>query len=286
MVGSKLLDCLQREEAFEVIATSRSVDKNTDKAKYAFELLDISHAPAVSYLLDLYRPDIIINTAAVANVNYCESHRLECRKVNVEGVKNLLAAAEKHRAHYVQISTDFVFHGNRELYREEDDRMPVNYYGQTKLEAEELVQTYSFQWNIIRTVLVFGKEKHYARPNFFTWTYDALKAGEHLKIVHDQYRTPTWSEDLAKGILVLLKQSSTGVYHIAGRDKLSIFEFAHFIAEEAGLNPSLIEPVSSSSLNEPARRPVKTWLDTNKIYRETGFTPKSLKEIIALLASS
>lgn len=285
LVGSKLLDCFQSAEQFEVIATSRSVDKNRDKSKYAFELLDISHSPAVNYIMDLYQPEIIINTAAEANVNYCESHRAECREANVEGVRNLLAAAGKHRAHFVQISTDFVFQGNRELYREEDGRLPVNYYGQTKLEAEELVETYPFHWNIIRTVLVFGKEMHYARPNFFTWIYDALKAGKNLKIVNDQYRTPTWSEDLAKGIISLLKQNSIGIYHIAGNEKLSIFEFAHLIARAAGFNSSLLEPVSSSSLNEPARRPVKTWLDTGKIYRETGFTPKPLKEILALLMS-
>ena len=283
MVGSKLLDCLQREEAYEVIATSRSVDKNTDKSKYAFELLDISHAPAVGYFLDAYQPEIIINTAAEANVNYCEDHRVECRKVNVGGVRNLLAAAKKHRAYFVQISTDFVFQGNRELYGEEDERLPVNYYGQTKLEAEELVETYPFHWNIIRTVLVFGKEMHYARSNFFTWIYNALKEGKQLMIVNDQYRTPTWNEDLAKGIISLLKHNSTGVDHIAGGEKLSIFEFAYLIAREAGFNPSLLEPVSSASLNEPARRPVKTWLDTGKIYRETGFSPKPLKEILALL---
>ncbi len=193
------------------------------------------------------------------------------------GTINLLKAAARLKTFFIFISTDFVFDGKSGMYKEEDATGPVNYYGETKLLSEEEVKKYPGEWAIVRTVLVYGKPFS-ARQNILTTTASSLLKGERIKIFNDQVRTPTYVEDLAKGIAAIIDNSATGIYHLSGSDTLTPYEMAVAVANYLGLDASLITRVTEHEFKQPASRPLKTGFDLTKAKKVLGFRPTSFKE--------
>jgi dTDP-4-dehydrorhamnose reductase len=170
-----------------------------------------------------------------------------------------------------------VFSGEKGFYQEEDERLPVNYYGETKVLAEDEVRQYPFRWSIVRTVLVYGKTFS-GRENIVTNTAIALQQGKALKIFDDQVRTPTYVEDLATGLVAIVQKGATGIYHISGEDVKTPYEVAVETARLLNLDSSLITPVKAHEFDQPARRPAKTGFDISRAKRELGYQPLSFKE--------
>ncbi|RYD93411.1 MAG: NAD-dependent epimerase/dehydratase family protein, partial [Sphingobacteriales bacterium] len=195
--------------------------------------------------------------------------------VNVEGTRHLLEHAGD--AHFTFLSTDFVFDGEKGFYCEDDPQGPVNYYGETKRRAEELVQNYAGPWAIVRTVLVYGAPRA-GRGNLLTMVADALRAGKPLRIFNDQLRTPTYVEDLVGALARIAIERKTGAWHISGEDALTPYEAAVKTAQFLGLDSSLISPETEHSFAQPARRPPKTGFDISKAKRELGYQPVSFEE--------
>lgn len=283
LVGQKIKAELAAAPQVQLTATSLHPEIHPLHADYRFETLDITSNTLCQDAIARCQPDVIINTAAQANVNACEQDKVFCRQVNTEAVMNITHIANRYGIHLVHISTDFVFSGRRTDYSEEDTPDPLNYYGVAKKEAEDYIREQARQWSIIRTILVYGYVPGIKRQNLVTWVYHALKSGRSINVVQDQYRTPTLAEDLAQACSEIALQSKEGIFHIAGRELMSIEQMARRVAEHFRLDAGLINPVSTAWLNEPAMRPPKSGFNLMKAEKMLRFIPHSFQEGLTTL---
>lgn len=209
------------------------------------------------------RPEIIIHTAALTNVDECETNKELAYEINVQGTRRLSEIGKELGAFVVYISTDYVFDGAKGMYREGDMTNPINHYGKTKLEGEHVVKTICEDWIIARTSVLYGWNP--VKPNFVTWALDELMAGNRIRIVSDQFNSPTLADNLTDMIIKLIKRDEHGVFHTSGSERISRYDFVIKIAEIFDLNSELIEPITSDQLNWTAKRPADSSLDVSKI---------------------
>lgn len=281
-LGSKLVELAKPN--FEVYATymTRRPPLEGDRSIP----LDKRHRDRVFALFKELKPDVVIDTGAIHNVDYCETHRDEARAVNVEGTKNLAEACEAHDAKFVFVSTDYVFDGTKGNYSEEDVVNPVNYYGLTKLEGERAVARACSRYAIARPSVIYGYVPSASRSssgkpmNFAVWLIQKLRSGEPAKIVTDQYSSPTLVDSLAKALLRLAEGDEIGIFHVAGRSRLNRYEFALKIAERIGLDSELISPITTDQLKQAARRPMDSSLKVDKVERSLGLRMLTIDEAL------
>jgi dTDP-4-dehydrorhamnose reductase len=284
LLGQKLITLLQQQPDVQLVATAhRPLVFPLLKGK--FQLLDISNQEQVNEVLAHTKPDVIINTAAMTNVDRCETEQEACWQANVTAVQHLVEACNQHTAHLIHVSTDFIFDGKEGPLNETAVPAPVNFYGESKLAAEKLIQESSISWCILRTVLVYGVSMDMSRSNIVLWVKKSLEEGKKINVVNDQWRTPTLAEDLAMGCWLAAKKKARGLYHISGKDFLSPYDIAIKTARFFKLNESLINPTDSTQFKQPARRPLKTGFILDKAIRDFGYAPKSFEEGLAVLAS-
>ncbi|HEY1008807.1 MAG: SDR family oxidoreductase [Daejeonella sp.] len=283
LLGQKLTDIILPDPEIELIATSVGANRHPVPAGYIYEEFDIRDANRLNELIEKYRPDTIINTAAMTNVDTCEIEQELCHALNVEAVKNLVAACDKHDVHLIHISTDFIFDGEDGPYTEDAEPNPLSYYGMTKLEAEGLLKASSCRWAILRTIIVYGIVSDMSRSNIVLWARGALEKGEPINVVNDQWRMPTLAEDLAMCCMLAAKKEAEGVYNASGKDLMSIIELVERVADFYQLDKSLIRPISSASLNQRARRPKRTGFILDKTIKDLGYQPRSFEEGMKIL---
>lgn len=282
LLGQKLTNLLQTIPDVDLIATGRSASA-IPITRGKFTLLDVTDRSKVMEVVEAEKPDAVIHTAAMTMVDACHSSREECWAANVDAVKNIINACTVSGAHLVHVSTDFVFDGTHGPLDESAEPSPVNYYGESKLAAEKLVQASSIRWAIIRTVLVYGVTRDMSRSNIVLWVKQSLEQGREIKVVNDQYRTPTLAEDLAMGCYLAVAKKATGIYHISGAEMMTPYELALRTAAHFKLDQSLIKPVDSASLNQPAKRPAKTGFIISKAVNQLGFSPRSFEEGLCIV---
>ncbi|MBA7527404.1 dTDP-4-dehydrorhamnose reductase [subsurface metagenome] len=207
-------------------------------------------------------PDYIVHTAALTNVDACETHKEDAFKINVNGTKHIAEASEEINAKLVYISTDYVFDGEKGMYKEDDPTNPVDYYGETKLEGEKVVKDL-MDFIIVRPSVLYGWNS--VKLNFVTWAIDELRKGKEINIVKDQFNTPTLADNLAELISELIERGESGLFHACGSERINRYDFALKIAEIFDLNRALITPITSDQLNWIAKRPMDSSLDVSKI---------------------
>jgi dTDP-4-dehydrorhamnose reductase len=278
LLGQNLIELLLNEkDKYEVIGFSRGENRN---GRDDFEYLDIditNKERLINSILEV-KPDYIVNTAAMTNVDACENDKEGCYDLNVNVVRNLIEVCDTIDAHLVHLSTDFIFDGEKGNYTETDVPNPLSYYGQTKLESEKLLQNSNINFTVLRTILVYGLVNDMSRSNIVLWVKESLEKGKEVTIVDDQYRTPTYVEDLAIACKISIDKNAKGIFNISSNTLLSIYEIAIEIAEAFHLDRSLIKPISTATLNQTANRPVKTGFDLTKTNDVLEFYPKSFKE--------
>jgi len=240
-----------------------------------FFQMDITNKKQVELLKKL-NPDIIIHTASLTNVDYCEDHKEEAWTVNVNGTKNILVISERIGNKIVFLSTDYVFDGKNGPYSEEDEPNPINYYGRTKLECEKLIESSGLEYIIVRTTVLYGWKEN--RLNFVTWVINELKNGRKIKVVKNQFGTPTLADNLAEAILKLILHKKEGIYNIAGSSLINRYDFALKIAEIFNLDQKLIIPITNKELNQKAPRPKRGGLKTDKIKSEMNVKLLTIEE--------
>lgn len=223
--------------------------------------------------IEKVKPDVVIDTAAQHNVDYCETHKEEAWKVNVEGTKNVVDGCRQVGAKMVFLSTDYVFDGTKECYSEQDKPNPINYYGKTKLEAENLLKNAGIPIVVARTSVIYGwnpseiaglKSSSGKSVNFVIWALGKLKAKEEIRAVTDQYSSPTLADNLAEILLTMASSNKQGVYHTAGRSCLNRYDFTLKIAGAFGFDNTLIKPVTSEAFKQAAQRPMRCCLDVSR----------------------
>ncbi|MDP3468810.1 MAG: SDR family oxidoreductase [Daejeonella sp.] len=283
LLGQKLTDLCVSDPEVELIASSKGPNRHPVKNGYIYEDMDILDPKQIQRVVEKYHPDTIINTAAMTNVDACESDKENCYALNVETVKSLIGICEQHKIQLIHLSTDFIFDGENGPYTEEDHPNPLSYYGQTKLEAEQLLQKSTCRWVILRTIIVYGIVNDMSRSNIILWAKGALEKGSPINVVDDQWRMPTLAEDLAECCLLAAKKNAEGIFNASGKDMLSILEMVKMVADYWKLDQSLINPISADSLNQTANRPKKTGFILDKAKRVLGYNPRSFEEGIAFV---
>jgi dTDP-4-dehydrorhamnose reductase len=266
-------------KGFEVIATGKGSCRLpfSDNSKFFYAEMDITDPFAVHDVFEKYKPGIVVHGGAMTKPDECEVNQWQAYLVNVEGTVTTLLNAAEQKSYFIFLSTDFIFDGEKGMYKETDTPNPVNYYGKTKLEAEEAVKEYEYNWAIVRTVLVYGKPI-LSRSNILSIVKEKLEKGEVYNVLDDQVRTPTYVEDLAEGIIQLIEKKAKGEYHISGKDVLTPYQMACKTADYLGLNKELIKRVTAADFSQPAKRPLLTGFDISKARSELGFEPISFEE--------
>lgn len=282
LLGQKLITLLQEDAGVELIAAAHRPFVLPLK-RGEFVELDITNQLRVEQVIGLIKPDVIINTAAMTNVDRCEMEQEACRLSNVTAVRYLVEACKTNTIHFIQLSTDFIFDGSHGPLDESAIPNPVNFYGASKLEAEQIIQQSSISWCIIRTVLVYGVTADMSRSNIVLWVKKSLEEGKPIQVVDDQWRTPTLAEDLAMGCSLAAKKMAKGIFHVSGKDMLTPYELAVQTADFFGLDKSLITRTDSSHFKQPARRPPRTGFIISKAQTELGFQPHSFQEGLAMV---
>lgn len=283
LLGQKITDLALADQTFELIATSRGESRHPVKNGYHYVDLDILDNQQLRKAVTEYRPDVLINTAAMTNVDACEHDPEGCRKLNVEAVAALVELCEAYGIHLIHLSTDFIFDGKEGPYAEDAKPHPLSLYGQSKWDAEKIIQQATCKWAILRTILVYGVVADMSRSNIVLWAKGALEKGQPLNVVNDQWRMPTLAEDLAQACLLAATQEAEGVFHISGEDLFAIHELVAAVADFWELDKSLIREISSSTLSQAAPRPARTGFVLDKARTVLGYQPHSFHEGLALV---
>jgi len=228
----------------------------------------------------------------MTNVDACELRRRECAEINVNAVRTLIECCELYQIHLIHISTDFIFDGEKGYYKENDKPKPVNYYGESKLLAEKILKRSKINFTILRTILVYGLVEDASRSNIVLWVKNTLENKKEIKVINDQFRMPTFVNDLAKACYLVVqknnietKELNQQVYHISSNELISIYEIATQIADTFNLDKNLIKEITTKELNQRAERPMKTGFVINKAVEELGFESVSFKERLLFFKS-
>jgi dTDP-4-dehydrorhamnose reductase len=246
--------------------------------KYNYINFDITNAIDANKLITTHKPDVIIHAAAITQVDECELNPIACWHTNVTATRFLIDAAKKINCHFIYISTDFVFDGLHGPYKETDSAAPVNYYGSSKLAAEKAVIESALNWCIIRTVLVYGNTWLSNRTNIVSWVKENLAHQKKIKVVADQWRTPTYVEDLALGVFLAIEKNAKGIYHISGAEMMTPYDMAMATAKFLNADTNLIEKVNADTFTQPAKRPAKTGFVIDKAKVDLGYNPISFAD--------
>ncbi len=253
-------------------------------ANAQYQMCDVSDANDVMQVFSAFKPDVVIHSAAMTNVDECELNPEACHKLNVVATQNVVTASNFIGSHLIHLSTDFIFDGESGPYSETDLPNPISVYGQSKLDAEALVKNATCTWAIVRTVLVYGISPGLSRSNIILWVRSNLQQGKQIQVVDDQFRTPTLAEDLAMGCLLIAEKKAEGIFNISGKDFLTPYQMAIETARFFNLDSSLIVKASAATFSQPAKRPPRTGFVITKAETVLGYNPHSFTEGIGILS--
>ena len=266
------------------LATSKGENRNPDCPSENYQSLDICKEDDIAFVFTDFQPTHVIHTAAITNVDACELNPEECELVNVIASRYLFEASQKINAHFQLLSTDFIFDGEKGNYKETDEPNPLSVYAKSKVDGEaHLLNSDYKNHSIVRTIIVYGIGNNLSRNNIICWAKEALGKGQEMNIIDDQFRAPTWADDLAWACLRICELNKTGIYHISGPESLSIYSIVERVANFYKLSTESLTKTDSSTLNQPAKRPPRTGFDLSKSRNELGYNPKTLEETLRLI---
>ena len=283
LLGQKLVHKLRKDSSVFLIATSKGKNRISKTDRYIYISLDITDKSEVEKVIAEHVPNIVINTAALTNVDLCEDKKDACDSLNIDAVKYLADSCANIDAHLIHISTDFIFDGKDGPYAEDDKPNPLSYYGLSKLKSEQLLHSHTVKWTILRTIIVFGVGENLSKGNIVLWAKNALAKNNPLNIIDDQYRAPTLADDLADICILAAKKKALGVFNASGKDIMSIYEIVERVAKHYGNSTDNLKKISTAMLNQKAVRPPKTGFILDKSINELGYKPHSFEECLDII---
>jgi len=283
LLGQKIIYALRNKPGILCVSTSRGENRMREKEGYVYESLDISDKLEINRVMDKHKPDAVIHTAALTNVDACETRMTEARLLNVDAVGFLIEACKRHNSHLVHLSTDFVFDGEKGPYVESDAPNPLSYYAETKYEAEKNILNSGIAASIIRTIIIYGVVDDNSRSNVVLWAINSLRDKKTITVINDQFRSPTLAEDLAVACIQAAINKSHGIFHVSGRELMCILDIVKITADYFQLDSSYIKSVSSAELNQAAKRPPVTGFIIEKAERDLNFQPHSFMDGLAIV---
>lgn len=284
LLGQKLVSLLVQKTDVELVATARGTNRLPFADGYTYRPMDITDKQQVLEVIGDVRPDVVIHGAAMTDVDKCEIQKDDCWAQNVHAVEYIIEACKATDAFLVHVSTDFIFDGAAGPYDETAEANPISFYGWSKQAGESAVKHSGLRWAIARTVLVYGIAHDMSRSNIILWVKKSLEEGKTIKVVTDQWRSPTLAEDLAMGCYLIADQEAEGIFNISGKEVLTPYDMAIKTADYFGLDKSLITQADASTFTQVARRPPRTGFILDKSRTVLGYDPHSFEEGIAVLA--
>lgn len=270
-----------RDLDYEIIGI---VNRNLKRNSKSFSKIDITSKESVLNFFGKIKPNIIVHAASIGNVDYCETHKNEAYRVNVEGTKNIIDAAENIGAKLIFMSSNAIYDGINYPYNEKSKARPINFYGKTKIEAENLIINSKVNYTILRLMTMYGWPQPEGRTNPVTWIIDKLRKGESINVVNDIYNNHLWAGQAADVIWKIIKNNTDmNIYNVAGKDCISRFELALKVAKVFDLNSSLVSPVDGSFFQNIVARPKNTCFNTAKIENEFKIKPLTVNEGLELM---
>jgi dTDP-4-dehydrorhamnose reductase len=283
LLGQKLVRQLKKNK-IDFLATSKGENRNPDCDQTHYSSMDICSEVEIAKVFAEFLPTHVIHTAAITNVDACELNPTDCYETNVLATQKLFNQAKEIGAHFQLLSTDFIFDGEKGNYKEEDQPNPLSIYAKSKVDAEQFLLSDNYQnFSIVRTIIVYGVANNLSRTNIVCWAKEALSKGQEMRIIDDQFRAPTWADDLAWACIRICELNKLGIYHISGPETMSIFEVVERVAKYFNLSTNSLVRTDSSTLNQPAKRPPRTGFDLTKAKNDLGYNPKKLEETLDLL---
>ncbi|WP_303235966.1 dTDP-4-dehydrorhamnose reductase [Methanosphaera cuniculi] len=255
---------------------SHNSNKTPDTVK-----CDITNHDETYETIMKYDPDVIIHAAAMTNVDLCEDEIDQAYKINADATGNLAKIADENNMKIIYVSTDFVFDGKKGNYKEDDATNPLGIYAKSKYDGEVQLKQNTDNYAIGRVSVLYGWHQ---RSNFTTWVIDELRKGNSINIVTDQINSPTYADNAAEALFKLAKSDKTGVYHTAGNDLISRYDFTLKIAEAFNLDSDLINPITSDKFVQKAPRPRDSSLNVKKIEDELDFRMETCCESLKRMA--
>ncbi len=281
-LGQHVLRTFLDETHCDLIVTSRDeklqfTDVADEPRVLAYHQVDVTDRIAVKETISLFKPDVIVNCAGMVNVDLAERERELTWKTNVKSVEYLIEAARKTDARIVHISSDYIFDGLKTPYAENAAPNPLNYYGRTKLASENALRSSGVNHCILRTAFFYGVEVH-RKPSFAVNVINTLLKNEPFEAFDDLYASPTLIDDIAFAVIRAVEYKKNGIFHIAGSEMISRYEFAKRIALSFRLNPELIIPIPFASTDTRAERPRQSSFVTLKAQTELGLRITGIDE--------
>jgi len=275
-IASALIRLLLKETTWNLYVYSMSLQKSSSE-RIVYKAIPYSDIKSWKEEFLSIRPEYIINTAAMTNVDACEEKKQEAWFANATFVEQLSRIALIIEAHFIHFSTDYVFDGRKGPYVESDQPKPISYYGKSKLAGENaVIHSHAFN-TVIRTNVVYGFTNS-DQQDFVKWVLNNADASKQMTIVDDQYSNPTLTDDLALAVKRIIEKKRSGIYHIGGNTQCSRLEFAMEIAKIFHLDTSLFLPIKTKALNQPAERPLMSGLINLKAHTDLGISFSTITE--------
>lgn len=256
-----------------VLGISKSENRNPYLNADTFQQLDLLDYEALEKAIINFQPTHILHTAALTSVEVCEQQPELAQKINVELPKKLAETCKKLSIHYTFLSTDFVFDGKNGPYKETDDIRATNEYGQSKIDAEKAILSNNEGTAILRTILVYGAIPDKNRSNLVLWAKKQLENGASIQVVSDQWRMPTWVDDLADACYLAMQKNASGIFHISGNEMISVLEAVEKLADTWNYDKTLITPITAAEIGQATNRPRKTGFILNKAEQILSYKP-------------
>lgn len=284
--GRQMLNDLCQKKQYNVTGCSLHPDiLPCNQDMYHFIETDIRDEAAVIDIFKEVQPAVVINCSALSVPDYCETHHEEADLINITAVEQLARLCEEQHSRLIHLSTDFVFDGkidenSGQLYTEEDLPAPVNYYGYTKWKGEQKVAELCSNYAIVRVEIVYGKALPGQHGNIVQLVMNRLKAGQEIRVVSDQWRTPTYVGDVSDGVQRLIENTTNGIFHICGDECMTIADIAYQVADSMRLDRSLIHPATTKEMQEATPRPRFSGMSIAKARAVLKYSPRKLQDIL------
>ena len=270
-LGFALSKVLDKVSYHEIIRTGRSIPFGQKGM-----VLDIQNKVHLKEVVKSTEPEVIINLAAMTNVDACEQYPELAKEINIAGLQHICDVFDGKIIH---LSTDYVFDGKSGPYGEDDQTCPISVYGKTKLASERILLDHNPDHLVIRGNVLYDYST-LSKASFLNWVVSSLIEDKEINVVEDQINNPTWARSMADVINLCISNDLNGIVHWGDADHVNRFDFAKMIAERFSLNTRLIKPILTKELGQTAPRPLQSGLMTNKIVKILDVIPPSISDCL------
>ena len=243
--------------------------------------LDLSKKDHIINTMNNVNPDVVIHLGAVTDVELCEIDKELAKKINTNATEILALESEKHNSFFLYMSTDYVFDGKVGMKTEKDEPNPINFYGKSKLDGENVLKKITTPNIIVRTSTPFGV--HSKKISFPFWIKKNLELKKEISVLTDQYTSPSYVPNISKMIIEIIEREITGIIHLAGDTKISRYDFAIHIAKITNLNKQFLKLSKMEQMSWEAKRPIDSSLDVTKAKKILNHKPEKIENSLKLL---